>query len=95
MSDNAQDTRCVLCAFHPDHPFRRRRTRTTDAHCRLHCIVFRPRNAVDTEADIALDLLGYDAFEKALKAMGIEDDDSRPACKGVGLFANDPAPPPL
>ena len=29
-----------------------------DAHRRLHCIVFRPRNAVDTEPDIALDLLG-------------------------------------
>ncbi|MFZ0945415.1 MAG: HigA family addiction module antitoxin [Syntrophobacteraceae bacterium] len=46
-----------------------------DAHCRLHCIVFHPRNAVDTGADIALDLLGYDAFEKALKAMGIEGGD--------------------
>lgn len=43
-----------------------------DAHRRLHCIVFRPRNAIDTEADITLDLLGYDAFEKALIAMGIE-----------------------
>jgi addiction module HigA family antidote len=46
-----------------------------DAHSRLHCIVFRPRNAVDTEAGIALDLLGYDAFEKALTAMGIEKGD--------------------
>ena len=46
-----------------------------DAHRRLHCIVFHPRNAVDTEADIALDLLGYDAFEKALTAMGIEEGD--------------------
>ena len=46
-----------------------------DAHRQLHCIVFRPRNAVDTEADIALDLLGYDAFEKALTAMGIEEGD--------------------
>lgn len=46
-----------------------------DAHRRLHCIVFRPRNAVDREADIALDLLGYEAFEKALKAMGIEEGD--------------------
>ena len=35
------------------------------AHHRLHCIVFRPRNAVDTKADIALDLLSFDAFEKA------------------------------
>jgi addiction module HigA family antidote len=45
------------------------------AYRRLHCIVFRPRNAVDTEADLVLDLLGYDAFEKALMAMGIEKGD--------------------
>ena len=46
-----------------------------DAHLRLHCIVYRPRNAVDTKADIALELLDYDAFRKALTAMGIEDAD--------------------
>ncbi len=46
-----------------------------DTHRRLHCIILRPRNAVDTEADIALDLLGYDAFEKALTAMGLEKSD--------------------
>lgn len=46
-----------------------------DAHRRLHCIVFRPRNAVDKKADIALDLLGYNAFEKALTTMGIEKGD--------------------
>ncbi len=45
------------------------------AHHRLHCIVIRPRNAVDTKADIALDLLSYSAFEKALTAMGIDDGD--------------------
>ncbi len=45
-----------------------------DAHRRLHCIVFRTRNAVDTKADITLDLLGYDAFNKALTAMGLERD---------------------
>ena len=33
---------------------------------RLHCIIVRPRNAIDTKPDIALDLLKYDAFEKAL-----------------------------
>ena len=42
------------------------------AHHRLHCIVIRPRNTVDTEADIALDLLGYEAFRTALTAMGID-----------------------
>lgn len=49
-----------------------------DAHRRLHCIVYRPRNAADTEADIKLDLLSYEAFKKALTSMGIEegDDDS-------------------
>lgn len=46
-----------------------------DAHRRLHCIVSRPRNAVDTEADIALDLLGYDAFRTALISMGIDEND--------------------
>lgn len=46
-----------------------------DAHRRLHCIVFCPRNAVDTKPDIALDLLDDEAFEKAIKAMGIEDSD--------------------
>lgn len=46
-----------------------------DAHRRLHCIVFRPRNAVDTEVDIALGLLGDEAFEKAIKAMGFKEGD--------------------
>jgi addiction module HigA family antidote len=46
-----------------------------DAHRRLHCIVFRPRNAVDTEADIALDLLSYDGFKKALTIMGIQEGE--------------------
>lgn len=44
-----------------------------DAYSRLHCIVYRPRNAVDTEADIALDLLRHDNFERALMAMGVEE----------------------
>ena len=46
-----------------------------DAHRRLHCVVFRPRNAVDTKADIALDLLSHDSFEKALTTMGVGKDD--------------------
>ena len=45
-----------------------------DAHRRLHCIVFRTRNAVDTKADITLDLLSHDAFEKALTVLGLERD---------------------
>jgi len=43
-----------------------------NVHSTLHCIVFRPRNAVDIEADITLDLLGSDSFEKALIAIGID-----------------------
>ncbi|MDF2650272.1 MAG: helix-turn-helix protein [Paenibacillus sp.] len=47
----------------------------SDAHRRLHCIVFRPRNAVDTEADIKLDLLNHEAFKEALTSMGVEDGE--------------------
>lgn len=46
-----------------------------DAHLRLHCIIFRPRNAVDKEPDIALDLLNFDTFKNALTGMGFEPDD--------------------
>ncbi len=42
---------------------------------RFHCIIFRPRNAVDTEADIALDLLGYEAFKNALTIMEVDEGD--------------------
>ncbi len=41
-----------------------------------HCIVVRPRNAVDSKPDIALELLNHDAFRKALVEMGIEGDRS-------------------
>ena len=37
-----------------------------------HCIVVRPRNAVDQEPDVAVELLGHAAFEEALADMGIE-----------------------
>jgi len=52
-----------------------------DAPRRLHCIVFRPNNAADVEADIALDLLGHDAFRDALEKMGVEEDIDRLARK--------------
>ncbi|WP_221569298.1 HigA family addiction module antitoxin [Alkalihalobacillus sp. TS-13] len=45
----------------------------TDAYRRLHCIVFRPRNAVDLNADIKLDLLSYSAFKEAITSIGIEE----------------------
>ena len=44
------------------------------AYRRLHSIIVRPRNAIDSKPDIALDLLKYDAFEKALAEMGIKGD---------------------
>ena len=37
-----------------------------------HCIVVRPRNAVDREPDVAVELLGHAAFDRALGHMGIE-----------------------
>ena len=36
----------------------------------------RPRNAVDSEPDIALDLLDHEAFETALAEMGIKGDEA-------------------
>jgi len=44
---------------------------------RFPCIVVRPRNAVDREPDIALELLGEGAFRHALADMGIERDARR------------------
>ena len=40
-----------------------------------HCIVVRPRNAVDQEPDVHLGLLRYDTFRKALLAMGLPSDE--------------------
>ena len=39
---------------------------------RLHCIEVRPRNAVDSEPDISLELLNHESFTNALADMGIE-----------------------
>lgn len=38
-----------------------------------HTIVVRPRNTIEPEPSIILGLLGYEAFTKALAAMGIDD----------------------
>ena len=46
------------------------------AHYRQrHCIVVRPRNAVDREPDIAVELLGHEAFAQALADMGVTELD--------------------
>ena len=47
----------------------------SDAYRRIHCIIIRPRNAVDAEADIKLDLLSYEDFKMALTSMGIDESD--------------------
>lgn len=64
---------------------------TEEAECelaamyrRFHCIVVRPRNAVVSEPDIAIDLLGHEAFEKALAAMGIEGNDAERLARESG-----------
>lgn len=43
------------------------------AYKNRHAIIVRPRNTVDPEPTIVLDLLGYEPFRKALEAMGITD----------------------
>ena len=40
-----------------------------------HCIAVRPRNAVDREPDITVELLGHEAFERALADMGVTERD--------------------
>ncbi|MCY4588807.1 MAG: helix-turn-helix domain-containing protein [Bryobacterales bacterium] len=45
-----------------------------EVYRRHHCIVVRPRNAVDPKPNIALDLLDHDSFMKALAVMGIDRD---------------------
>ena len=54
------------------------------AYRRLHCIIVRPRNAIDSKPDIALDLLNYDAFEKALAEMGIKGDNTKRLARESG-----------
>jgi hypothetical protein len=39
-----------------------------------HAVIVRPRNTVDPEPDVTLDLLRYEPFRKALEAMGIKDN---------------------
>ena len=38
-----------------------------------HTVIVRPRNAVEPEPTVILDLLGYEPFRKALDVMGIKD----------------------
>ena len=54
------------------------------AYRRFHCIIVRPRNAIDSKPDIALDLLNYDDFEKALAEMGIRGDNTKRLARESG-----------
>ena len=40
-----------------------------------HCVVIRPRNAVDRKPDVAVELLGREAFGQALADMGVTERD--------------------
>ncbi len=53
-------------------------------HRRLHCITVRPRNAVQSDPDIALDLLNYEGFTQALDSMGIDRDRNRQLARESG-----------
>ena len=49
-----------------------------------HCVVIRPRNAVDSTPDIVLDRLDRDSFINALENMGIERQDAERRAKESG-----------
>lgn len=46
-------------------------------HRRLHCVTVRPRNAVQSDPDIGLDLLNHEGFSQALDSMDIDRDRIR------------------
>ena len=46
-------------------------------HRRMHCVTVRPRNAVQSDPDIALDLLNHEGFSQALDSMDIDRDKTR------------------
>ena len=45
------------------------------AYRHRHCIVVRPRNAVDQDPDVSLGLVRHETFRKCLTAMGLEHDE--------------------
>ena len=56
----------------------------TIVYRRFHCIVVRPRNAVDSKPDIDLDLLNDKDFENALTEMGIRSDEAERLARESG-----------
>ena len=51
---------------------------------RLHCITVRPRNAVDSEAHISLNLLRYDDMVAALQDVGVDEEQARRLTQETG-----------
>ena len=41
----------------------------------MHCVVICPRNAANTQPDVVLEPLQYDAFQKSLEEMGLSRDE--------------------
>ena len=75
--ESAQRLRALVTATSPFIPIvctEKAERELATAYRRHHCIVVRPRNTIDSEPDISLDLLNHDDFVKALAAMGIESD---------------------
>ena len=75
--ESAQRLRALVPATSPFIPIvctEKAERELVTAYRRHHCIVVRPRNTIDSEPNISLDLLNHDDFVKALAAMGIESD---------------------
>ena len=75
--ESAQSLRALVRATAPFIPIvctEKAERELVTAYRRHHCIVVRPRNTIDSEPDISIDLLNHDDFVKALAAMGIERD---------------------
>lgn len=53
-------------------------------HQNQHCIIVRPRNAVDSEPNVTLDMLDHQSFETALTEMGKEHLEIRQLARETG-----------
>ena len=77
--DSAQTLRTLASASAPFIPIvssEEAERELANVYRQRHCIVVRPRNAVDREPNIDLKPLGREAFEAALAEMGIDRNDA-------------------
>ncbi len=77
--DSAQSLRTLASASAPFIPIvssEEAERELANVYRQRHCIVVRPRNAVDREPNIDLKPLGREAFEAALAEMGIDRNDA-------------------